>query len=157
MRVRGDLNVMAHWVGEMPVLELENDSVVFKGLLSQRHPYRSLFYRILARSKTLKCFKYNTPTVPSEKDYRLTAKIIAESAKMYEEQFGNNKFYMVITPNNDTTILKYLKPYSIKIINLAGITDYLDDPTYYTPLDRHPSNKAHKRVAEEIIKSLGDL
>ena len=72
-------------------------------------------------------------------------------------KFGNKNFYVVTVPGNDTTILSYLKPYHIKTINLSGITEHLNDSTYCTLIDRHPSAKANKLVAEEIIKAIGDF
>lgn len=153
-RVFGGMKETALWPGELPCLEIEGDSIAFKGMICARHPLRARFYWLLSKSQTLSYFRYDPPRKVPDKYYRLTAMIIAESALAYKQIFGNENFYVL---TGDSTILPYLKPYHIKIINISSIIGRINDSSYFSLVDRHPSVKFNTLVAKEVMSALGDL
>lgn len=117
------------------------------------------FYHLLNWSNTLKYFNITFPVgLYKEPHYELTVALAKETARLYQEQFGNDNFYILIYPNSISGIGDRFKAAGLKVIDLSKLYSIADDPDtfwkYRIKNDRHPNPEGHKLVAGELKKQL---
>jgi len=153
-RVQGDMLITAHWMGDMPYYILKNDSAIRNGTFRKDRWFISAIYSVLGKSSFLKFFKIDIPISIKTKDYELSTAIIKESRTLYDKQFGNDNFYVVMLPGTDTTILKYLDKEKIKYLNYANLYNPGSIGYSFLPYDPHPTPKANKILAEKLSQDI---
>lgn len=170
LRVIGSMSVYNGWGDTLPLpcYELDDQGgLVHRGTFQEARPLRSLAYRMLDKSQTLRYLRQpiDFPIRPRDRDLDLTTAVLVESQKWAKKTFPKAQFRVVFYPEYPKWFLaldpQYLSAMKAKL-DAAGIT-YLDysnlvdftQPENSIPHDGHPSAKAHQTVAERVVKDLG--
>lgn len=160
-RVIGANFISADWGSHLSHYVLDgNGGPRREGNFATGRPLTTLFYKVLGWSNVMKYFDLELPTHYSDTDYRLTAKILAESQEILEKEFKLDGFFVILSvyPGDAK---ERLAPYLEKI-RMIGIK-YLDCTTLYDAgdplyridkLDGHNSALANRLTAAAIVKRL---
>ena len=100
----------------------QEDTLVRHGSFASGRPMTTLLYRVLSRSQTLDFFKADWPSV-TDADVRFTARIIAESQRLFREQFVSDEFYVLIYPGASRygdLLVPYLAQAGIKYLDYSA-------------------------------------
>ena len=159
-RARGTLQTVGHEGSFSSVYSFGNESLTYQGPYKEVAPLRTRFYETLAQSRLLQLLHFNWPPV-TEKDYDRFVGLIQEIKKEYLKRFGaDNAFYFVFYPQNihgfDRFRLRQkLSDAHIDFLDYSGIAlEKLDYHPLRIPYDGHPTARAHKILAEALIKDL---
>ncbi len=145
------------WTYNFPFYLLKEDSLINQGSFYTHRPIRTCFYKGLSNYKRLynslyKLHFFRLSDKKQEAAYKLLAKIVAQSKKVYLQTFPNSSFYVVIFPNQKNTIVPYLKNENIGVINLSDkITLKKED---LQTDGYHPNELGTKKVAQAIYDVL---
>ncbi len=170
LRVIGSMSVYNAWGDTFPLPCYEFDGeggLAHRGTFQEARPLRSLAYKMLAKSQTLKYLRQpiDFPLRLRDRDLDLTTAVLVESQTWAKKTFPKAQFRVVFYPEYPKWFLaldpQYLSAMKAKL-DAAGIT-YLDysnlvdftQPENSIPHDGHPSTKAHQTVAERLVKDLG--
>ena len=86
----------------------------------------------------------------SEDRNAITTKLMVASEKMYQQQFGNDQFYVVILSDYPTKIISDLKEAGLKIIDFSGL---IKGEAYKLHVqDSHPNQKATALIAQQLLE-----
>ena len=131
-------------------------ALVRDGTLTTGRPITSILYSILGRSQVLKRGHVEVPLAITERHIALTARILAESAGRFRQQFGGGRFVVVIFPGSRHAIglKRALDRHGVEFLDYSALFDAAD-PAYFIPEDWHPSPRAHRRLAEQLVTDLG--
>ncbi|MES2518272.1 MAG: hypothetical protein V4585_09210 [Bacteroidota bacterium] len=154
-RVLGTMTNFGYNGGNAPYYHKVGNEIKHDGLFKNALKTRSWFYEELLKSNILKLFKIGYPFKITDKDYELTADVLAESAKRYKTQFGNDNFYVIIYPTtaNNTLIINFLKQKGVKVLDYSKLFNPLDDK-YAIPYDEHPTASANEILIKQLIKDI---
>jgi len=150
-RVAGQMNVVNAWATNFPFYDLDNDgNLVHQGTFTTGRPILNHIYRLLGRTQLARYLGLNLPNL-GEEHYRLTARIIEESKELYEQQFPNSDFYVVLLPkkNAHRRILPYLEQAEIKYLDYLDLLDP-NAPGYAFVGDGHPTPAANQALANQL-------
>ncbi|QIP11957.1 hypothetical protein G8759_04575 [Spirosoma aureum] len=123
------------------------DKLTVDGSYAQKHPVRLKLIQWMYKSNVARLFKLNFPGKYSTEQYRRFVNIVRKSKELYNEQFGNDNFYVVIFPMYpmDTELRQLFNQARIKLI------DYSNLLTWKTAYDgMHPDGEAYRRVAQKL-------
>jgi hypothetical protein len=116
------------------------------------------FLKFKEKSVFLKFFDINLPLTESKKDVQLTYKIIAESKRLYEQQF-NGTFYVVIHPlsihsEQENYLIDLLKKNNITVLYYS-----IDNKNgeYEIAGDVHPNARLNEILAPMIANDLNKM
>jgi len=154
-RVIGTMTNFGYNGGNAPFYHKEGNGVKRDRLFVESRRLRSWFYEIMLKSNILKLFKIGYPFKISGDDYELTAEIMAESSRLYKQQFGNDNFYVIIYPTtiDSSLIISLLKQKGVKVLDYSK----LFDPTakqYAIPYDEHPTALANEILIKQLVKDI---
>jgi hypothetical protein len=154
-RVIGSMTNYSYNGGNAPYFHKEGGVLKHDKLFIDSRKIRSWIYDKLFKSNILKLFKIGYPFKLSEEDYDLTAEVIAESSRLYKQQFGNDNFYAVIypTPNDSSLIISLLKQKGIKVLDYSKLFNP-EDSKYGIPYDEHPRALANELISKQLIKDI---
>ncbi len=141
--------------GNAPYYYRDGDSLRYGGLFREGRKIRSWIYDVLSKSNTLKLFNIGYPFRLSDDDYNLTADVLAASAREYQWQFGNDRFFVIMYP---TTLpmgdfVAKLKARGVRVLDYSK----LFNPTakgYAIPDDEHPTPLANRLLIAQLTKDL---
>jgi len=170
-RAIGSMVVYTGWADTAPYYRAGADgSLVRDGTLTTGRPMTSILYSILGRSQVLKRWHLDVPLAITERHIDLTARILAASARRFHEQFGGGRFVVVISSSAGDLCpwpagKRPGSTYAARLgraLNRLGV-EFLDyttlfdaaDPAYAILKDCHPTPRAHRRVAEQLVTDLG--
>ncbi len=116
------------------------------GLLTKASPFARFFFK--------RC-----PLGPISRDesIEITAKVIAESARLYKERFDGD-FYVIIyddeplTDEERSELVTMLEDSGIKVLDVPPMANPADE--YIHPLDRHPSKEKHEWTAAYLLDEI---
>ena len=153
-RVIGTLTNYSYNGGYAPYYHKVGNELRHDGLFRNARKLRSLIYEQLLKSNILKLFKIGYPFKITDDDYALTADILAEAAKEYQKQFGNNNFYVIIYPTtiDSSLIIRLLKERNVKVIDYSKLFSPLDK-RYAIPYDEHPTALANEILIKQLSKT----
>lgn len=159
-RAIGDMRIYTGWGHQMPHYTLENGELVRRGNFKDGRFWKSSFYTLVNSSFAARYFNVNLPMETDEQDYRLAVEIIAEAKNRYIEQFGNDRFVVLIHPLLWDEFTEQHKLEFLSILDEKGI-EYLDYANAY-PIDNdhkivgdgHPNAFAYDKISKLIIKDL---
>jgi hypothetical protein len=149
-RVICDKHHFNSWTKDFPCFEIEKDSLVFKGSFRKANPVKGFFYQLIQQTKVLDGFEI--PLRLSPKDYQTTTEIIKQSSAAFSRQFKNGKFYVIIYPMQDTTIVPYMRAANLSVINLSQL--FQEPVQMLIPGQGHPIPKAYKIIATAIFSKI---
>jgi hypothetical protein len=154
-RVIGSMTNYSYNGGNAPYFHKVGGVLKHDKLFIDSRKIRSWIYSKLFRSNILKLFKIGYPFKLTEEDYELTAEVIAESSRLYKQQFGNDNFYVVIypTPNYSELMVNLLKKKGLKILDYSKLFD-AEDSKYAIPYDEHPKALANEILSKQLIKDI---
>jgi hypothetical protein len=156
-RAIGSMVVYTGWADTAPYYRPGPDEALVRdGTLTTGRPATSILYSILGHSQVLKRSQMDVPPAISERHIDLTARILAASARRFHEQFGGGRFVVVIFPGSTHAVPlgRALDRHGIEFLDYSALFDAAD-PAYAIPNDWHPSPRAHRRLAEQLVTDLG--
>lgn len=159
-RAIGDMKIYTGWGHSMPHFTMEGGKLVRRGNFKNGRFWRSSLYTLVNSSFAARYFKVNLPLETDAADYDLAAEIILEAKKAYIEQFGNDRFYVLIHPILWKEFTDERKFQFIEILEEKGI-EYLDYSEAY-PInndhkivgDGHPNAFANDKIMKLLIQDL---
>ncbi len=155
-RVAGSMSVMNTWGSVMPNYILNSGGeLVRHGNFSTGRPALSVIYAALGISQTARYFNVNIPRL-NNSHYRLTARVIQESARAFEQQFGSDDFYALIYPGNGACagpLTPHLDQLGLKYFDYSDLIARSDEGMWQP--DGHPTATAQKIVAGQLAADLG--
>jgi hypothetical protein len=154
-RVIGTMTNFGYNGGNAPYFHRIGNELKHDGLFRNTRKIRSWFYEKLSGSNILKLFKIGYPFKITEEDYELTAEVMAESARLYKMQFGNDNFYVIIYPTtvNSSLIINLLKQKSVKILDYSKLFDPTDKK-YAIAYDEHPTALANEILIKKLVQDI---
>jgi hypothetical protein len=156
-RVIGTMTNFGYNGGNAPYYRREANGIKRDGLFKDARRIRSWFYEKLSGSNILKLFKIGYPFKITEEDYELTAEVMAESARLYKKQFGNDNFYVIIYPTtvDSSLIINLLKQKGVKVLDYSKLFDPTDKK-YAIAYDEHPTALANEILIKQLVRQLGN-
>jgi hypothetical protein len=156
-RAIGDMRTYNYWAADLPYYRLYGDSLSHEGSFRSGRKLTSFFYSVMGKSNVLQYFNFNLPIGGIKAHRHLTATIIAEAAKHYEELFGNNEFYVALYPGSNPEIRTILQQRGVKVLDLNGLFDPRDKKYWVSEYDSHPSANAIHLVAAQLATLLPQI
>jgi hypothetical protein len=154
-RVIGTMTNFSYNGGNAPYYHKEGKGVKREGLFIETRRMRSWVYEKMLKSNILKLFKIGYPFKISDEDYELTAEVMAESSRLYKEQFGNDNFYVIIYPTtvDSSLIINLLKQKGVKVLDYSKLFNPLEKK-YAIPYDEHPTALANEILIKQLVKDI---
>ena len=137
------------WTHSFPCFLLQKDSLVYKGSFESYYKWCGLFFELLNHSVFFDGI--DIPNTISDKDYKLSAAIIANCKNRFATQFKQNKFVVFIYPGSSKKITYFLDYYHIHYI--IGNDTLLSESDYF-PKQGHPKALANKKLAIVLKDSI---
>lgn len=154
-RVIGTLTNFSYNGGSAPFYQTENGQVEYRGLFREGRTLQNWFFGKIYDNNILKLFKIGYPFRIGPAHEALTADIIAASGRLYEQQFGNNRFYVVMYPTTADVqpMIKLLRERHVQVLDYSRLFNPLD-PRYAIPHDEHPTPLANRLLVQQLTKDL---
>jgi hypothetical protein len=152
-RAMGDMDSYINWNGNSPYYYLDDNKIVRNGNFKDGRKLVSKFYTFFSRTYVCKYFDIHLPGKLRERHYRFAAKLIEESYKEYQRQFGNDKFYVLFLPGWGNELKPFLDELKIKYLDYNILLLYWQDKYHFTG-DGHPRPLFYKILAEQIEKDV---
>ena len=117
-----------------------------------------MFYSLAGKSQLFKYLGLDLPVSPGKADFRLTAAIIGAAKTAYQENFGNDNFYVLIWPGATTgkQLIPYLEEQGIRYLDYFSSINFAEEK-YQIQGDGHPSASAQQAVAQLIAEDINKL
>ena len=148
-RVAPSTRWIANSNGYLPDIDLSTIEV--DGSYAEKHPVRLMLINWLYKTNMARLFNIDFPKRYSTDDYRRFVNIVRKVKERYQQQFGNDNFYVVVFP------VYPLNPVLRKLFNEAHlqVIDYANLFVWKTTYDgMHPDGDAYKQVACHLAKDL---
>lgn len=155
-RAIGSFAVYTGWADATPHYVLdEAKRPVQRGSLTSGRPARALLYSLLGNSGLLRWLRADLPLRITDAHIDLTARLLARSQTLYREQFGDQRFTVVIYPGSKhgTTLAARLEALGVEILDYSELFDPAAADNFI-PEDWHPSATAHRALAERLVADL---
>jgi hypothetical protein len=152
-RAIGDMNTYLSWNATGPFFYLHGDSVVRKGDFKEGRKLVSWFYEFLPTTYIGKYFDIRLPGNRMPHHYRFAARLMLEAQREYQRQFGNDAFYVVLTPGWDEGIRPYLEELGVRHLDYQRMVYYWQE-RYHFQGDGHPRPLFYKIVAEQLVRDV---
>lgn len=158
-RTVGTLRMISTWGRGKPCYEVTSDgSVAFRGPFKKAHPVRDLVYRALGASRLLAWLGLDWPLQIGDAEFDTTARVLARSKQLFEEQFPGSRFVVAIYPGTNArglALVPYLDRLGVETLDLSGLFDKQKAEATLSPRDGHPSPLAYRRYARALVDRLG--
>jgi hypothetical protein len=128
-----------------------NSNVERQGDLVSGRPFLSVVYGIMGNSQVVKYLDIDFPEITNE-HYRFTSKIISQAQQEFKQQFPESEFYVLLFPKNSQKIIPYLQQEKVKYLDYSQL--FGENVEYRIPHDGHPTMRAYKVVAEQLVLDL---
>lgn len=155
-RMNGSVTSMFSYGDTHPRYVLEEDKFIRKGTHKTGHPaLLRYFFELAHKSNVLRYFGVLDKPLTMGDPIENTAKLIKAAEGLYQQQFGNDHFYVALYPGGDNTIVEYLKKENIKTIDLSplfGATEYR-----LHPYDLHPTAEGNEKMVKALLQQLPKL
>lgn len=126
-------------------------TVSVEGTYGQKHPISLQLINAMYKSNIVNLFNINFPRRYSTEQYEQFVTIVKKSEQLYRNQFGNDKFYVVIFPAYPMApeLRQLFERAHLKIIDYSTLLSW---KTAYDGM--HPDGNAYKQVAEKLANDL---
>lgn len=151
----GDMQMYNHGCKHAPYYFLDKkDVLVRRKLFTNGRPLISFLYSLIYKSNFVNYMDLNYPK-EKEDHLLLTAKLIEESKKIYEQKF-DGEFYVLMHPFyfDDPAVIKLEEILEDRNISVIKYTLPGEMENYRIPNDLHPNETLNEKLAEKI---LGDI
>jgi hypothetical protein len=152
-RAIGDMDSYLAWNSDSPFYYVDGDKIVRRKNFKEGRKLISKFYEFFATTYICKYFDIHLPGKLWGHHYTFGVKLIEQSYKEYQRQFGNDNFYVVLLPGWGNEIKPYLDEVNIKYLDYDKILPYWQD-RYSFFGDGHPRPLCYKILAEQIEKDI---
>lgn len=155
-RAIGSMRVATTWGGRMPHYTIGPDGRPHKmGDLTSGRPFRSLLYSVLAKSHTLSFLEVDVPPVMTERHIAFTAKLLAESARLFRERLGGEEFVVLLYPGVKlgARLAEHLRASGVRCLDYSTLFDP-GERIYHIDGDGHPTPAAYGRVAKRLANDM---
>jgi hypothetical protein len=156
-RAIGSMVVYTGWADTAPYYSSGPEGALVRhGTLTTGRPLTSIVYSVLGRSEVLKHWHRDVPLVITDGHIYLTASILASSAQRFREQFPGGRFVVAIFPGSTHAprLKRALDRHGVEFLDYSALFDHAD-PAYAIVNDWHPTPRAHRRLAEQLVTDLG--
>lgn len=147
------------WTQAGPYYYLKDNELIRKGTFQTDRFWTTSIYKLLSQSSIFKYFKIDLPFKYTKEHFQLTVRTIKEAKKEYQNQFGNDEFYVITFPSyhfiseeDYLYFLELLKDEGIKCYDLRNIINYTGKHTFNG--DPHPTAQTDEMIAEELVKRM---
>ena len=150
-RVVGDMDIVNGFGARFPFYELNSaGDAVHRGTFERNRALKNNLYQLLGKSRTRQLLGLNFPRRHSL-HYQLTAAVIEKSRKLFQQQFPQGEFLVVVFPadSDETETIARCRTAGIQVLDLKGLFSPTD-ADYFHAGDGHPTPKASALVAEKI-------
>ncbi len=167
-RLIGTPNLVGSWGGRLPCIEMENDSLIYKGLFMNAYPTYYLINRFLNSFMILQklySIKYTKDNY-SEKDIILFIRILEASKEKLSPYFPKTQFIFLFNPGSSKEIPKLkerlLHNKNFFVIDFSNdekkikMINTLMKSNEYLGIDNHPTSKTHRLMAEWVTEYLNE-
>ncbi len=159
-RAIADMRIYTGWGHTMPYYYLENGEIKRDGNFKTGRPFLSKIYELLGRSFIVQYFQLNFPNSTNETHMNLAAEIIKKAKETYVQQFGNDKFYVVVHPSvwteftdeNNETFKAILKEKGINVLDYSKKIPLDND--HIIVGDGHPNEVSNEKFAKMLVNDL---
>lgn len=137
--------------GYLPSVNPAN--LVVEGSYAQTHPVRLKLTQWMYKSNIIKLFKVNFPKRYSTQQYKHFVNIIRKSKERYQNQFGNDNFYVIIFPEYplDPELRQLFEQSHLKVLDYSKLLSWL---TTTAPDGMHPDRDTYQRVARKLAEDV---
>lgn len=157
-RAIGDMLSYLSWNADGPYYEWKGDSLVRNGSFKTGRWLTSWFYEKFSKTYFCKYYNFQLPGKLKSYHYEYTLQMIKQSYHLYQKQFGNSNFYVVLMPGwIDDDMKQYLDKTDLKVIDYNNLLSWYWREKYYFMGDGHPRPLFHKIVAQELHKKIKGL
>ena len=149
-RVIGGMQEFLSFAPNYPFYELESDGTpVRRGDFSSGRVLTNAFYRIAAASNFVRLMGFSFPA-RSDRHYQLTAALILQSRRLYQQQFPESDFVVVAWYDTKTPTLQYLEEAGVSVSYPRSRPNHGAPNMEYVG-DGHPTPLANRFCAEDLI------
>jgi hypothetical protein len=137
--------------GYLPCVNPAN--LVVEGSYAKTHPVRLKLSQWMYKSNIIKLFKINFPKRYSTQQYQHFVNIIRKSKELYQNQFGNDNFYVLIFPEYplDPQLRQLFEQSHLKLLDYSKLLLWLTTPA---PDGMHPDRDTYQRVAQMLASDV---
>ena len=155
-RVIGGMQEFLSFAPNYPFYELESDGTpVRRGDFASGRVLTNAFYRIAAASNFVRVLGLSFPA-RSDSHYRLTASLILQSRRLYQQQFPESDFVVVAWYGTKTPTLQYLEEAGVSVCYPLSRPDH-GAPNMEYAGDGHPTPLANRFCAEDLVTFMEDM
>lgn len=159
-RAIGRMNYYTSYGHLSPYYHLKNGKIVREKMFPDGRWFTSFLYEKMYQLNIIKYFKLDLPVKLTDRHYHLVVEMMKRAKELYEEQFGNKNFYVLIHPNwRDKDELEGIKKMKLHMekegIDYIDLSDYIIYSSDYSlPNDPHPKASTHELLAKELLRLL---
>ena len=116
---------------------------------------RHWLYKFALSNPFFRYFDIAWPMYHSQAQYEQLANILIETSQLYQKQFGNKNYYILLYPSKQgyDQIIPYLKKAGVKYLDYSKLFDP-DAPQHIIKYDGHPSALANKLLIKQLTADL---
>jgi hypothetical protein len=162
-RVVGSSLVSTRWGRHFPYYTLDDrGGLVAYGDFAHGRPLTTLAYFVWSKSDLAERFAVGLPLRHTDDDYRLTARLLAESGRQVGSQLHLRGFFVLLgPPSNDAELSVNQSLHGALVREQANV---LDDTRLFdrrearyrlSDLDRHHTALANRIMAGQLVSDLG--
>jgi hypothetical protein len=150
-RAVGSMVVTTTWGAQMPAYALDEvGRPVRQGSFRSTRPLTNWFYALASKSNVLGHYNVDLPILTAS-HYRLTARLIDESAKRLAQKARRSQFLFVLHPTatRGPSLVPYLDRSVVQVLDYEGLWGRADTE-FVIEGDWHPTPRAHETLAARI-------
>lgn len=155
----GSMSRYTDWLSFAPYYTMDGEKLIRKKMFTNGRPFISRIYEEIYQTNIVNYFQLDFPMSLNDWHYNLISEMVLEMKKEYENQFGNDSFYLVFYPSykayKDEEMKKFqsfLKKKKIKFIDLSAKIKYT--PAHTLGGDAHPNAETNKLVSTYLYNEL---
>jgi len=161
-RAIGSSKVSTGWGRHFPYYEVDGDGeLVTAGDFVHGRPLTTLAYHLWNQSSLAAAFGVELPPRYTRQDYRLTAKILAESGRQLSRQVRLRGFYVILGQAYNAPQLRVLENLrnalareGVPYLDYARLLDPRNAAFRVSEFDAHNSGTANRAIAARLISDL---
>jgi len=161
-RVIGSSTVSTGWGRHFPYYQVAPDGgLVAAGDFAHGRPLTTLLYYFWNRSNLVSFLGVDLPLRYTDRDYRLTAKVLAEGGRRLARQVQLRGFYVVLGQAYNAPQLQVLEEMrsalareGVSSLDYARLLDAHDLRYRVSELDLHNSGEANRAMAAKLVSDL---
>ena len=157
----GAMSRYTKWGHDAPYYTLENGKPIRNGSFKNGR-FASKIFEEIYQLNTLKYFDVDFPLKLNDSHYQILVALIKESKAIYEKQFKETEFYVLLYPTyegpSDWSFVKFKKMLdkeNIKYIDLFNVINF--GPEHTLVGDGHPNKETSELIGKELFKRILEM